>query len=61
MMESFGNNRAFLDGNKQINFAATDTVLRACGHFLDVDSHEAHKFIEESIQKHVFRFPSIRD
>jgi death-on-curing protein len=60
-MESLGNNHAFLDGNKRISFAATDTMLRAYGYFLDVDSDEAHRFIEGSIQKHVFRFPLIRD
>src|ERR1700688_2069805 len=61
LMESLGNNHAFLDGNKRISSAATDTMLRANGYFLNVDSHEAHKFIEGSIQKHVFRFPLIRD
>ena len=61
LMESLGNNHALLDGNKRISFAVTDTMLRANGYFLGVDSHEAQKFIEGSIQKHVFRFPLIRD
>jgi death on curing protein len=61
LMESLGNNHAFLDGNKRISFAATDTMLRSNGHFLDVDSHEAHKFIEGSIQNKEFRFPVIHD
>jgi death-on-curing protein len=60
-MESLGNNHAFLDGNKRISFAATDTMLRANGYFLNVDSHEAHKFIQESVEKQEFRFALIRD
>ena len=61
LMESLGNNHAFLDGNKRISFAATDTMLRANGYFLDIDSRDAHRFIEGSIEKQEFRFPAIRD
>src|ERR1700692_4964577 len=61
LRESLRSIPASVDGNKRISFAVTDTILRANGYFLDVDSHEAHKFFEGSIQKHVFRFPLIRD
>jgi death-on-curing protein len=61
LMESLGNNHAFLDGNKRISFAATDTMLRANEHFLDVDPLVAHEFIPGSIAKKEFRFPVICD
>ena len=34
LMESLGNNHGFLDGNKRIAFAATDTFLRINGFYL---------------------------
>ena|ERR1700722_15559130 len=61
LLESVGNNHAFLDGNKRISFATTDTMLRANGYFLDVESEEAHNFIEGSIGRHEFLFDAIRD
>ena len=53
-MESLGNSPAFLDGSKRSSFAAPNTILRANGCFLDVDSHEAYKFIEGLIQSVYF-------
>ena len=61
LMESLANNHAFHDGNKRICFAATDTMLRANGWFLNVDPLAAHGFIEGSIQKQEFKFAAIRD
>jgi death-on-curing protein len=40
-MESLANNHAFLDGNKRISFAATDTFLRVNGHYLEVEPFAA--------------------
>ena len=48
-MESLANNHAFIDGNKRIGFALTDTFLRLNGHYLEVDPVAAHKFITETI------------
>lgn len=45
LMESLANNDAFLDGNKRISFAVTDTFLRVNGQYLEVEPVTAHKFI----------------
>jgi death-on-curing protein len=60
-MESLANNHAFLDGNKRISFAATDTFLRVNGHYLEVEPFAAHRFITESIGKREFRIRLIRE
>ena len=61
LMESLANNHAFLDGNKRISFAATDTFLRVNGHYLEVEPFAAHRFITESIGKREFRIRLIRE
>jgi death on curing protein len=61
LMESLANNHAFLDGNKRISFAATDTFLRINGNYLEVEPFAAHKFITESIGKREFRIRQIRE
>ena|SRR5277367_6640758 len=61
LMESLTNNQAFVDGNKRVAFAMTDTMLRANGYFLDVDALEAHRLMMEATKKNEFRFPWIRD
>jgi death-on-curing protein len=59
LMESLGNNHGFLDGNKRIAFAATDTFLRINGFYLEVIAEEAHEFIYGSMDRHEFRFAQI--
>ena len=61
LMESLANNHAFLDGNKRISFAATDTFLRVNGHYLEVEPFAAHRFITASIGKGEFRIRQIRE
>jgi death on curing protein len=61
LMESLANNHAFLDGNKRISLAATDTFLRVNGYYLELETAAAHKFITESITKREFRIGQIRD
>lgn len=61
LMESLANHHAFLDGNKRISFAATDTFLRINGQYLEVDALQAHKFIMESLSKGRFRIGEIRE
>src|SRR5438552_18696990 len=56
LMESLANNHAFVDGNKRVSFAATDTFLRINGFFLDVEPVPAHDFITEALGKGEFRF-----
>src|SRR6266851_6468772 len=61
LMESLANNHAFLDGNKRISFAVTDTFLRMNGYFLEVEALTAHQFITEAISKREFRIRQIRE
>ena len=61
LMESLANNHAFLDGNKRISLAGTDTFLRINGYYLELETAAAHKFITESITKREFRIGQIRD
>ena len=59
LMESLANNHGFLDGNKRIAFAATDTFLRINGFYLDVIAEDAYEFIDGSMDRHEFRFAPI--
>ena len=61
LMESLANNHAFLDGNKRLSFALTDTFLRMNGHFLAVDPIAGRDFIEQALARGAFRFRMIRD
>ncbi len=61
LMESLANNHAFVDGNKRISFALTDTFLRLNGHYLEVDAVAAHKFITETVGRGEFRFRVLRE
>jgi death-on-curing protein len=61
LMESLANNHAFLDGNKRICFAATDTFLRVNGYYLEVEPLTAHQFITAAIGKREFRIRQIRE
>jgi death-on-curing protein len=38
-------NHPFVDGNKRVAFFATDVFLRLNGFKLQVDAHEAHRFL----------------
>ena len=48
LMESLVNNNAFIDGNKRVGFAASDTFLRANNFYLEVDPIAAYNFIVEA-------------
>jgi death on curing protein len=60
LMESLATNHAFLDGNKRISFAATDTFLRVNGYYMDVEALAANRFINDSLAKREFRIGQIR-
>lgn len=60
LMESLCNNHGFVDGNKRIAFAATDTFLRINGFYLDVTSDEGYEFIYGSMDRHEFKFARIQ-
>lgn len=61
LMESLATSHAFIDGNKRISFAMTDAMLRVNGYFLDVEPDVAFQFINESLERHTFRFDAIRE
>jgi death-on-curing protein len=61
LMESLANNHAFLDGNKRISLAVTDTFLRVNGFYLELEPLAAHRFITEAISKREFRIRQIRE
>ena len=61
LMESRGNNRGFLDGNKRIAFTATDVFLRRNGFCIEVETMDGHAFICGSMERHEFRFAHILD
>ncbi len=56
LMESLANNHAFVDGNKRVSFAVTDTFLRVNGFCLDVESHLAYEFLITAMRQGEFRF-----
>jgi death-on-curing protein len=61
LMESFGNNHGFLDGNKRIAFTATDVFLRRNGFYIEVEGLDGYAFIDGSMDRHEFRFAQILD
>lgn len=61
LMESLVNNHPFLDGNKRIGFAATDTLLRMNGFYLELDPERANQFIVETISAGKLSVDVIRD
>ena len=61
LMESLANNHAFLDGNKRVSFAITDTFLRLNGHYIEVDPAEGRDFFEHAMARGELRYPRIRD
>ena len=61
LMESLGNNHAFLDGNKRIAFTAADVFLRRNGFYIEVEGLVGHAFIVGSMEQHEFRFTRILD
>lgn len=60
LMESLVNNNAFIDGNKRVGFAVSDTFLRANNFYLEVDPIAAYNFIVEAMSKGEFRFGQIQ-
>ncbi len=61
LMESLAHNHPFVDGNKRISFAMTDTMLRANGFFLDVGASEALEFITGGLEKKELQYSQIRE
>ena len=56
LMESLANNNAFVDGNKRVAVAVTDTFLRVNGFYLEVEPLPTHDFITQAMANGQFRF-----
>jgi death-on-curing protein len=61
LMESLVNNHPFIDGNKRVSFAATDTFLRLNGFYLEVEQQETADFMITNIAKSTLRFDALRE
>lgn len=61
LMESLGNNHAFVDGNKRMAFTLTDVFLRMNGFYLDVEGEAANTFIRGAMERGEFRLGRIRE
>jgi len=49
LLQSLTGNRAFIDGNKRVAFAATAVFLRMNGYVLDVGADEAERFLIDDV------------
>lgn len=61
LMESLAMNHPFVDGNKRVAFAVTETFLRTNGHFIDCDSEEAYDHFMQLFATNSFRFAELRE
>ena len=59
LMESLANNHPFVDGNKRVALAVTDTFLRLNGCFIDCDSREAYDQFMEMFETNTFHFAEL--
>ena len=60
MLESLAVNHPFVDGNKRIAFAATDSFLRLNGSFIDCDGEEAYRFFMGLFEANSFHFAELK-
>ena len=58
-MESLAINHPFIDGNKRVAFATTDTFLRMNGYFVDSDNEEAYRLFMHLFEINSFRFAQL--
>jgi death-on-curing protein len=65
LFESLLMNHPFIDGNKRVAFFATDVFLRLNGWRLEVEAHQAHRFLIGLLEDRLCDFdhllPWIRD
>ena len=60
LLESLAVNHPFVDGNKRVAFASSDTFLRMNGHFIGCDSDGAYAFFMRLFETHSFRFAELK-
>ena len=61
LLESLGNNHAFVDGNKRVGFAAVHTFLLLNGFDLNITSKAAFEFVLKTITEGKFRFALLHE
>ena len=59
LLESLAINHAFIDGNKRIAFAATETFLGLDGYYLDCADEDAYVFFMQLFESNSFRFANL--
>ena len=59
LLESLAINHPFIDGNKRVAFAATDTFLRINGYYIDSDSQSIHKALMKFFDSNQFIISSL--
>ena len=61
LMESLAMNHPFIDGNKRIAFAVTDTFLRMNGSFIACDGLATYDHFMKLFETNSFRFAELRE
>lgn len=59
LLESLAVNHPFIDGNKRVAFAATDTFLRINGFQIDSDSQSIHKAFMNFLDSNQFKISTL--
>ena len=59
LWESLSQNHPFVDGNKRVAFAATDTFLRINGWEIVCEPIAAYRFVISLYEKNEFRFANL--
>lgn len=59
LFESLAINHPFIDGNKRVAFAATDTFLRVNGYKIDTNSTQIYKKMMELFDTQTFKFAKL--
>ena len=59
LLESLAMNHAFIDGNKRVAYAATDTFLRLNGHYIDSEDEDAYQFFMQLFESNSFQFANL--
>ncbi len=59
LFESLAINHPFIDGNKRVAFAATDTFLRVNGYKIDANSTQIYKKMMELFDTQTFKFAKL--
>ena len=61
LLEGLAMNYPFIDDDKRVAFAITETFLRMNGHFIDCDSEEAYAHFMRLFETNTFRFAELHD